>query len=72
MENATEQEWYPEWLFTGTVYQDLALLARLPRRAVGARVRDVDRVAVGAPRPDARAAAEVIDRVDESAQLVLG
>ena len=28
MENATRQEWYPEWLFTGTVYQDLALLAR--------------------------------------------
>ena len=28
MENATRQEWFPEWFFTGTVYQDLALLAR--------------------------------------------
>ncbi len=28
MDNATRQEWYPEWFFTGTVYHDLALLAR--------------------------------------------
>jgi hypothetical protein len=28
MENATKQEWSPEWFFTGTVFQDLALLAR--------------------------------------------
>jgi hypothetical protein len=28
MENATRQQWFPEWFFTGTVYQDLALLAR--------------------------------------------
>ena len=31
MENATKQEWSPEWFFTGTVFQDLALLAaRIP------------------------------------------
>jgi hypothetical protein len=28
MENATKQEWFPEWFFTGTVFHDLALLAR--------------------------------------------
>jgi hypothetical protein len=28
MANATSQEWNPEWFFTGTVFQDLALLAR--------------------------------------------
>ena len=28
MDNATKQEWFPEWFFTGTVFQDLALLAR--------------------------------------------
>jgi hypothetical protein len=28
MENATRQEWYPEWFFTGTLFHDLALLAR--------------------------------------------
>jgi hypothetical protein len=28
MENATRQQWFPEWLFTGTVFHDLALLAR--------------------------------------------
>ena len=50
MENATKQEWFPEWFFTGTVFQDLAILARgLSGRAVGARVRDLERVAVGLP-----------------------
>ncbi len=28
MENATKQEWFPEWFLTGTVFQDLAILAR--------------------------------------------
>ncbi|MEX1008721.1 MAG: hypothetical protein WD271_12870 [Acidimicrobiia bacterium] len=28
MDNATKQEWFPEWFFTGTVFHDLALLAR--------------------------------------------
>jgi hypothetical protein len=28
MENATKQEWHPEWFFTGTVFHDLAILAR--------------------------------------------
>ena len=28
MLEATKQEWYPEWFLTGTVYHDLALLAR--------------------------------------------
>ena len=28
MENATKQEWFPEWFFTGTVFQDLGSFAR--------------------------------------------
>ena len=32
MEQATAQEWFPEWFLTGTVFQDIALLAReLPK-----------------------------------------
>ncbi|MEX1006280.1 MAG: hypothetical protein WD271_00365 [Acidimicrobiia bacterium] len=28
LDNATKQEWFPEWFMTGMVYQDFALLAR--------------------------------------------
>ena len=28
MEEATKQEWYPEWFFTGAVYHDIGALAR--------------------------------------------
>jgi hypothetical protein len=28
MENATKQEWFPEWFFTGSIYADIGLLAR--------------------------------------------
>ena len=28
MEEATKQEWYPEWFFTGAVYHDIGVLAR--------------------------------------------
>ena len=28
MEQATKQEWYPEWFFTGTVFQDVGVLGR--------------------------------------------
>jgi hypothetical protein len=28
MNDATKQEWFPEWFYTGTVFSDLALLAR--------------------------------------------
>ncbi len=28
MEEATRQEWYPEWFFTGAVYHDIGVLAR--------------------------------------------
>ena len=55
MENATKQEWSPEWFFTGTVFQDLALLARAyPVEQSSHALRDLQRVAVGAPRPHAR------------------
>ena len=28
MEQATKQEWFPEWFLTGTVFQDISILAR--------------------------------------------
>jgi hypothetical protein len=28
MENATKQEWFPEWFFTGAIYADIGILAR--------------------------------------------
>ena len=28
MDNATKQEWFPEWFFTGAVYADIGILAR--------------------------------------------
>ncbi len=47
MDNATKQEWFPEWFFTGTVFQDLALLAHVPDRPVLAHVRHLERIPVG-------------------------
>ena len=44
----------------------------VPAGAGSARVRDLDRVAVGAARPDAAAAREVADGPQRPAQLVLG
>ena len=40
MDNATKQEWNPEWFFTGAVYADIGTLARIypqeqSRRLVG-------------------------------------
>ena len=29
MDNATKQQWYPEWFFTGAVYADIGTLARI-------------------------------------------
>ena len=33
MDNATKQEWYPEWFFTGAVYADIGILARIYPRS---------------------------------------
>ncbi len=53
MENATKQEWSPEWFFTG--HRVPGPRAPRPRRildrAVVARVRHLERVAMGAARP---------------------
>ena len=29
MDNATKQEWFPEWFITGAVYADIGIFARL-------------------------------------------
>ena len=29
MENATKQEWFPEWFFTGAIYADIGILSRI-------------------------------------------
>ena len=60
MDNATKQEWTPEWFFTGAGYADIGILARgYPQRAVEARVRPlvphaVDRARPAAARPRCR------------------
>ena len=46
MTQAKEQEWFPEWYFTGMVYQDLALLARSNPPEEWRRVRRVELLAV--------------------------
>ena len=40
MDNATKQEWFPEWFFTGAIYADIGILARAyPTEQSAARVR---------------------------------
>ncbi len=29
MDNATKQEWFPEWFFTGAIYADIGILSRV-------------------------------------------
>ena len=72
MDNATKQEWNPEWFFTGAVYADIGTLARaLPAGAVPARVRALVPHAVHRARPAAGSTRVATVDPGQSAQLVL-
>ena len=73
MDNATKQEWFPEWFFTGAIYADIGILSRAyPTEQSRARVRPVVPHPVHRARPAAAAAATSVVDPDRLPELVLG